>query len=221
MQFDKNSLMIKKVLRKNRITANLLEAYFFSRIFLKPKGWFESRFLRTPIDGDANPVPWFTYSSIHFINQKLKLKPMRVFEFGSGNSTIWFSSRVESIISIEDSADFYSKMLKKFKSIDNITYESKELNKNYNQKILEYENEFDVIVIDGRERVQCVKNSIKALKRDGVIIFDNSDRIRYEESYKFLEQNQFRKIEFKGIGPIGHSEWQTSIFYRDDNCFKI
>lgn len=213
--------MIKRILRKNRLTSSLLEAYFFSRKHLKPKGWFESRYVHQSIDENKNPLPWFTYSSIHFISQKLSLKPMRVFEFGSGNSTLWFSSRVESIVSIENDVDFYSKMLNKLGAITNVSYELRKLNDNYSQKILEYENEFDIVVIDGRERLQCAKNCIKALKKDGVIVFDNSDRIQYKEAYDYFTKHQFKKIDFKGIGPIGHTDWQTTVYYRDDNCFDI
>ena len=213
--------MIKRILRLNRWTSSLLEAYFFSIKYLKQKGWFESRYLHQPLDKDRNPIPWLTYSSIHFISQKLNLRPMRVFEYGSGNSTLWFSSRVERIISIENDVDFYNKMLKKVSDISNISYELKMLNDNYSSKILEYENEFDILIIDGRERVQCAKNCIKSLKKDGIIIFDNSDRLKYQEAYDFLEKNQFKKLEFKGVGPIGHIEWKTTIYYREDNCFEI
>lgn len=213
--------MIKKILRLSRLTSSLLEAYFFSKKYLKPKGWFESRYLHKPVNRNGNPIPWMTYSSIHFINEKLKLKPMSVFEYGSGNSTLWFASRVENIISIENDAVFYNKMIKKVNSIGNVSYELRNLNDNYSSEILEYENAFDVLIIDGRERVQCAKNCIKSLKKEGVIIFDNSDRIKYKEAYNFLENNQFKKLEFKGAGPISHIEWKTTIYYRENNCFEI
>lgn len=199
----------------------MLEAYYFSRKFLRPKGWFKSRHLHQSVDEGMNPLPWFTYASLHFIEQKLSLKPMKVFEFGSGNSTLWLSSRVANIISIENNPEFYADMSEKLHAINNVTYELRNLNENYHQKILEYQDEFDIIIIDGRERVECVKNCLQALKKTGVIIFDNSDRIRYEEAYDFLAKHQFKKIDFKGIGPIGYKEWQTSIYYRTKNCFEI
>ncbi|MGK0376931.1 hypothetical protein [Patiriisocius sp. Uisw_017] len=213
--------MIKRLLRLNRWSSRLLEAYFFSIKYLKPKGWFESRYLHQPLDINGDPIPWLTYSSIHFISQKLNLRPMNVFEFGSGNSTLWFSSRVERIISIENDVDFYNTMVQKIGSISNVSYQLKTLNNTYSTKILEYDNEFDILIIDGRERVQCTINSLKALKKDGIIIFDNSDRLIYQEAYDFLEKNQFKKLEFQGVGPIGHQEWKTTIFYREDNCFEI
>ncbi len=213
--------MLKKILRKNRLTSSLLEVYFLYKKYLKQKGWLESRYKHKPIDHNGKPLPWFTYASIHFIKQKLYLKPMKVFEYGSGNSTLWFSSKVKSIISIENDSNFYYKMLKKFSSKNNIIYELKKLNTNYSTKILDYENEFDIVIIDGRERVECTKNCIKALKKDGIIIFDNSDRVKYKEAYNFLSDLNFKNIEFKGHGPISHTEWQTTIYYREDNCFKI
>ena len=98
---------------------------------------------------------------------------------------------------------------------------SKELNKDYSQEILKFNKEFDVVVIDGRERVQCAKNCIQALKDDGVIIWDNSDRTEYQEGYDFFDAIGFKKIDFNGLGPIGNKEWRTTIYYRSNNCFNI
>jgi precorrin-6B methylase 2 len=213
--------MLKNILRSNRFTSGLLEVYFVSKKYLIPKGWFISRYLHQSIDKNKKPLPWFTYPSIHFINTKLRLSPISVFEFGSGNSTLWFSSRVKDIISVENDAEYYAVMEKKFNLKGNITYHLRNLKDNYNSLILEYENQFDIIVIDGRERVKCTKNCLKALKPKGILIFDNSEREQYQEAYNFLDQNGFKKIDFIGLGPIGHSEWQTTIYYRSNNCFEI
>ena len=213
--------LIKRFLRSNKFTSDILETYFFSKNYLRGKGWFISRFLYEPLDIARNPIPWFTYSSIHFISQKLKDNSFRVFEFGSGNSTIWFASRVNFIISIEHDREYYLKIKKKLSSFDNIQYDFRDLTENYSSSILEFNDSFDIIIIDGRQRVDCVRNSLKALKNDGVIIWDNSDRPEYQEGYDFLESNGFKKIDFRGVGPIGHVEWQTTIYYKNDNCFNI
>jgi precorrin-6B methylase 2 len=213
-------VFIKKILRKYAFTARLLETYFFSKKYLIPKGWFLSRFLLSPVDEKNVPLPWFTYASIHFITQKLN-PSFTVFEFGSGNSTLWFASKVQRVFSVEHDADFYAHKLNELKSFENISCELIPLGEGYSDKILDFDNAFDIIVIDGRERVDCAKNSIKALKKDGVIIWDNSDRDEYAEGYDHFIKNGFKKIDFKGVGPISHSEWQTSIFYRTDNCFDI
>lgn len=64
-------------------------------------------------------------------------------------------------------------------------------------------------------------NSIKTLKDDGVIIWDNSDRVNYQEGYDFLLANGFKRLDFWGIGPVNSYSWCTSIFYRKENCLKI
>jgi hypothetical protein len=211
----------QKILSKHPITAKYLALSFLAKDYLRPKGWFKSKFLRMPLNGNNEPIPWFTYSSISFISQKLVNSSFSVFEFGSGNSTLYFASKVKQIVSIEYNAEFYQLISEKLKSHDNVDYIFASLGVDYSQQILNFNNEFDIVIIDGRERIECAKNCISALKKDGVIIWDNSDRKEYHEGYLFLEKNGFRRIDFKGHGPISSSEWETSIFYRNDNCFGI
>lgn len=214
-------VFIKKILRKHQFTARLLEVYFFSKEHLVKKGWFLSRFTSSPIDNNKAPLPWFTYSSIHFLNTKLLNTAFNVFEFGSGNSTLWFAKKAKHVVSIEHDNKFYQIKKNEIQLLDNVKYELIALNEGYSDKILDFDNVFDIIVIDGRERIACAKKCLKALKNDGVVIWDNSDRIEYAEGYNFLIKNNFKKIDFRGIGPISHKEWQTSIFYRTNNCLDI
>lgn len=104
-----------------------------------------------------------------------------------------------------------------------ITYKLRDLkSKEYVEEITNYTNEFDIIVLDGRERVQCCLNTLPALKKGGIIIWDNSDRREYEEGYRFLEVNNFKRIDFHGMGPINSRAWCTSVFYKQgENCLGI
>lgn len=206
---------------ESKFVPGFIRCVIFSNKYLKRKGWYRSWSLHRPVTMSGDPIPWMTYSSINFIEQKLLLKPMQVFEFGSGNSTVWFASRVQSIISIESDVCFYKHMQKNLASLENVTYEIKTPGENYYQKILEFKSEFDVIIIDGKERVACAKNCLGALKEDGVIIFDNSDRVEYQDAYEYLSENGFKKIDFTGVGPLVYSDWQTTIYYREKNCFEI
>ena len=91
----------------------------------------------------------------------------------------------------------------------------------YSNSILAYRETFDIIVVDGRDRVECAKNSLQALKPNGVIIWDNSDRPEYEAGYEFLLNKGFKRIDFSGFGPINSRAWCTSVFYRPGNCLGI
>src|SRR2546430_9982143 len=50
-----------------------------------------------PLDGDS---PWMTFAAIRFLD-RLLTKEMRVFEYGSGGSSLFFSRRVREVVSVE------------------------------------------------------------------------------------------------------------------------
>jgi hypothetical protein len=64
--------------------------YLKSDGFLRNAGWFKSFRAKIPIDQNDDPIPWFTYPSIRFIEKRIN-KDMVVFEYGCGNSTLWWA----------------------------------------------------------------------------------------------------------------------------------
>lgn len=53
---------------------------------------------------------------------------------------------------------------------------------NYEKKIKEINKKFDLIIIDRRARSSCLKECLKHLKKNGIVIFDNSFRKkRYQQ----------------------------------------
>ena len=212
---------IKKILRSFKWTSTLLDVFFVKKFYLDQKGWTLSRSHYRPMDNNGSELPWFTYSSIYFIDSCLR-KEYKVFEFGSGNSTLFFSRRVAQIRSVESDSSFYDSMKSKLKQQENVEYLFRaEENTKFAKSITEVEESYDIIIIDGADRINCAKYSLQSLNDEGVIVWDNSDRIEYQEGYDFLVEQGFRKIDFFGHGPIGYREWCTSIFYRPGNCFNI
>ena len=185
---------------------------------IKRKGWLKSKELHMPVDFKRRPLPWYTYPAINFVGKRLR-PDMKVFEFGSGNSTLWYAKMVGEVISVEHNKGFYNKMKPKITHLKNITYIHSSP-KHFAYKIHEYSQKFDVIIIDGINRYACLRSATQKLKADGVIILDNTDR-PYKPLIEKLTELKFKEIEFKGFGPIGSKEWETSIFYRENNCFGI
>ena len=212
--------ILKSILRKTTVTAKILELHFLNKHYLKSKGWFQSRFRFSSIDEKGQPVPWFSYSFISFLKGRIK-KDMLIFEYGSGNSTKWFARHAKEVVSVEHDSDFYAEMKPELVKLDNVAYQFLALEGSYEGYITTTKKLFDVVVVDGRNRVTCAKESLNSLSKEGVIILDNSDRERYQEIYTFLESNNFRSIDFRGLGPISIEEVQTTVFYRDNNCFNI
>lgn len=183
-------------------------------------GWFRSFREESSVDANGDPIPWFTYPAIEFLKKRVH-RDMCVFEFGCGFGTIWWANRVNEVISVEHVNNWHDKIAEKMPKNVKLFHIQLEPNGDYSKKIKEFKNKFDIVVIDGRDRVNCAINSIDALKEDGVFIWDNSDRKEYESGYHYLYKQGFLKIEFVGFVPIYNIKSETGIFYRKANCLGI
>jgi predicted O-methyltransferase YrrM len=217
--------MIKKalstILRKTDAGSRLLTVRSLAENgYLKDKGWIASVISSLPLDASGQPLPWYTYGAIDFLAGRVN-EGMRVFEYGSGNSTLWWSRQTRHVVSCEHDKSWYDLM--KGKVPPNVDYMLIELDRDgrYANAVAAQREPFDVIVIDGRDRVKCAEASLPALKPDGVIVWDNSDRPDYDAGYRFLLENGFKRLDFWGMGPINAYGWCTSVFYRPQNCFEI
>jgi hypothetical protein len=190
-----------------------------SKGYLNVTGWFRSRVMRSPVDFNGEAVPWITYPCLRFLESRI-LPRMAVFEFGSGASTAWWSKRVARVISCEHERAWFERVRAKVADNVEMIHASPEGGE-YSGQILRYRREFDVVAIDGEDRINCAINAVDALKEDGVIVWDNSDREFYQAGYDFLLARGFRRVDFWGIGPLLLTEWLTSVFYRDGNCLGL
>ncbi len=91
----------------------------------------------------------------------------------------------------------------------------------YCKEVLNQKDNFNIIIIDGRDRVNSVKNGLKKLTEDGVIIFDNSELIQYKEAMDLLSKKGFKRIDFFGMSPVTAHCTTTTIFYHPNNCLGI
>jgi hypothetical protein len=217
---------LKKLIKKIfKITASTYQFYNIIELqtkngYLKETGWTKSVRNGMSVDKNGSPIPWFTYPMNDFIEARL-MKDMDVFEYGSGNSTLYFAKKVCHIVSVEHEESWYK--LIKSRLPENATYLFCEPDdsRKYPETILKTDKYFDIVIIDGRQRVECAKAAIIKLKPNGVIIWDNSLRNKYAEGMSFLANRGFKRIDFMGLNPIGICKTVTSIFYKNDNVFNI
>lgn len=173
-------------------------------------GHFNSSKQFMSLGRDGEPVPWYTYPAIDFIKQ-LDLSDKTVFEYGCGNSSVFWGGTAEKVISVESDEKWYQSMLPQIKDGNLLIFE-KDMQK-YAECIEQFDK-FDIIVIDGRNRLECAKRSIKQLKPDGFIILDNSERDT--EVTNFLNKCNFIQVDMIGFGPINGYMWATSFFFSRD-----
>lgn len=187
------------------------------RGMLYEEGWFEAACYYQSVNRKKAPIPWWSYSFNDFFLPKLN-KNLRIFEYGSGNSTLFLENKVKEIISIEHDKKWYQTMKKK---VTKAKLFYKNLENNYEKAILEFDKTFDLIIIDGRKRVKCIKNSLEKLNEDGIIILDDSQREYYKEGIDFLIKNGFKHIYFSGISAGTYKKKYTSLFYKKNNWAEL
>ncbi|MBS1183949.1 MAG: hypothetical protein H6Q99_3829 [Proteobacteria bacterium] len=145
-------------------------------------------------------LAWWQLDGITRVDAFLKSRPgARVFEYGSGASTLWLSRRAGTVISVEHVPSWAAVVRGLLVNAghvrllevpgepvddDNRAYASEKPRdrglafRTYVHAI-DGEEPFDLIVIDGRCRSHCLEAAKAHLKPDGLIVFDNSGRRRY------------------------------------------
>ena len=162
---------------------NFLLAIRYHGYFVE-SGFFNSLRKNSAFDSNNKPLPWATYSYIEFVKKYLK-KNMIVFEYGSGNSTCFYAELTSKVITIEHDSNWYNKVKNAMPQNVEIVFKKLEYGGEYANYINQTNSNYDLIVIDGRDRVNCIKNSISKLNTNGVIVLDDAEREDYSKGVKF------------------------------------
>ncbi|MGL6283349.1 MAG: group 1 glycosyl transferase [Microcoleaceae cyanobacterium] len=186
--------------------------------YLESSGWINSLKIDKPVNADGQPVPWYSYPAIEFIEDKLH-KNLSVFEYGAGQSTLWYSQRVRQVISVESDQGYFQTIHNNLPSNVKIFLHTDATE--YAEKILQFPDQsFDVIVIDGINRVKCAELADQKLKNTGFIVFDNSDRVGNDAALILLHDQDLQRIDFYGLTPTQRYKTCTSIFFHDHNFLR-
>jgi hypothetical protein len=173
------------------------------------------------IDKEGKMIPWYTYPAIEYIKQ-FDFSGKRIFEFGSGNSTFFWSGIASEVVSVEDNEDWFKSMLALRRKNMKLLY--KNVGDGYSESLMEEEGYFDVVIVDGKERDKCCESALKKIKENGLIILDNSERASKSEEYRnaveLLKEAGLIQVDFCGFGPINDYTWATSFFFTRDFDFK-
>jgi hypothetical protein len=193
---------------------------FNDKGYLDEVGWFNAFDSKSPVDQDNNPIPWVTYSFIDFIKERLK-PHHTVFEFGSGNSTYFYAKYAGMVVAVEHDKEWYDKIVGTKPENAEMIFCELVRDGDYCRMPIKLEETFDIIIVDGRDRVNCCKQAVKAVTEKGVIVLDDSEREFYKEGINFLKNNGYKELSFSGISPGLFYRKSTSVFYRPDNCLSI
>lgn len=137
-------------------------------------------------------LPWITDGANLFLQDRVQSGEIKnVLEFGSGASTIWFLKNGLNVISIEHDKEWYDKISGIIQE-NNFQCEYILAERPYSNICEKYYNNmlFDLVIVDGRDRVLCVEKSKKLVKPNKFLMLDNDEREQYKKAHKILESWQ-------------------------------
>ena len=173
---------------------------------------------RSSVDANGQPIPWYTYPAIEFL-QQLDLSDRTVFEYGSGNSTKFWAARAARVVTIEDDEQWSEKLRSEIPR--NCVLLLEQDLREFVNSIHRYPEGFDIIVVDGpargRTRLKCAAAAVQRLKPGGMIILDNSDWL--PESAALLRNADLLQVDMSGFIPIGDHTQTTSFFFHRECRF--
>jgi hypothetical protein len=179
-------------------------------------GHFRSSILSAAVDRHGNPIPWYTFPAIDFIDTK-DFSSKLVLEFGSGQSTLWWAKRCKRVVSFESDPKWFAYVQSVLPDNAKLLLIADDLNglQDHLQG-----SKFDVIVIDGLDRLKAAICSIELLESEGAILVDNSDVSWGAEATKeypilqLMRSSGFSRIDFYGYAPGVVMQHCTSLFFK-------
>ncbi|MDA9516563.1 hypothetical protein XI04_26415 [Bradyrhizobium sp. CCBAU 11430] len=148
--------------------------------------------------GKLAKQPWLVNKAIAAIEGHVR--NARVFEYGAGMSTLWFSERAAEVRSVE-SNESWSKRVNALLAAEGkppVTLEKDP--EAYARCINSHQGDFDIVLVDGINRRRCVEEGIPKLRKGGLLILDNTD-VNTDLIATALAAGSFEIDRYSGYAP--------------------
>lgn len=180
--------------------------------------------------------PWINAGAVRYLRARLT-PHMRGFEFGAGRSTIYFSRLMGSLVSVEHNEKWRRKvaaLLQHFQIANvvlayappgedaphrdmrppiwtkmGMTPRKPEFAGYFDQILAYPDAHFDLVLVDGRARVECALNAMDKIAPGGFLVLDNSEWEKYAPVFAACRDWPRRDFE-NGV-------WRTTIFCKPPN----
>lgn len=177
-------------------------------------------------------LPWWAFGAIDHVDAILQRRgsDMVVFEYGSGASTLWLARRCRAVYSVEHDITWAERSRTLCALHDNVEilavppmevdaatrcrsgragWQQYSFDA-YVESIRRFPFLFDLIVVDGRCRSECLAEARSKLNDEGLIVFDNSNRRRYHKTTGSLP---LPRSVFRGLVPGLPIPGETTVFH--------
>lgn len=165
--------------------------------------------------------PWITEQANRFL-KKIVRPDFRILEFGCGGSTLWFDKRVQTLISVEHDQSWYDQICTRLRNGKILLYPSEQirgtdhLENPYDHVCDQYPDDyFNLVMIDGRDRVRCVEKARRIVQPSGYLCVDNMDRPIYKSIFQLLSDWKHIPTEQKNcLEAKENGIWRTDFWQK-------
>jgi hypothetical protein len=168
--------------------------------------------------------PWWPYSGIEWMASALP-RHARVFEYGGGGSTLWLEDRDAMVTVVEHDKEWYGQLAEILGSGTRLLFQppastgsitSVAAAGHFDDYVVAIDGErdgsLDLVIVDGRARVECVGRAMAKVKPGGLLLLDDTDRARYRPAVELLRG--WERHVFAGLKAGQHHPAQTSVWRR-------
>ena len=115
-----------------------------------------------------------------------EIKPKMILEWGPGVSTELMEKEcpkatIYTFEHLKQYSDYWKGILK------STVFLVEDLEKYSRANNIIFAKKFDLVFVDGRQRVECLKTALKWVKKSGVVILHDSERPEYSEGIKLFD----------------------------------
>lgn len=187
----------------------------------------------------AMDLPWWTYQSIDVVDGFLRGHDggARVFEYGSGASTLWLARRCGSVDAVEHHAAWADRVRALVAgtqglrctptlhvppvpaSSDPVVPSGAPSGQGldfdaYVRTIDEVDGEFDLVLVDGRARGAALLHALDRVRPDGLVLLDDAQRARYLPPVEEARRRGWHALRTRGATPCQPLPRETVLLSR-------
>lgn len=181
------------------------------------------------MDRRGRPIPWLTYPALACLDAPA-FRGRRVLEFGGGASTLWWAARAAELVTVEEDPAWRDALTRglarapetvappaaagpprapaKFQLLATVA-----------QAAALPPAGFDVVIVDGGDRLAAARVALSATRSGGVILLDDSEKSWGGPGFPILallRENGWRRLDFHGFAPGVARPRVTSLFFRPE-----
>lgn len=187
-------------------------------------------------------LPWWTYQAVDHVSGFLAGRgySARVFEYGSGASTLWLARRCTSLDAVEHHAEWAARVRELVDGTDGLrctpTLHVPEVPAvapgtaprvasgapsgrgldfgAYVDVVHDVGGQFDLVTVDGRAREASLLASLDHVAPDGLLLLDDAQRPRYREVVRQAERLGWYALRTRGATPCQPVPRETVLLSR-------